>query len=32
VTADVAAYAHAVWWRPSVCEFASHVRPPNPPT
>ena len=31
VPADVAAYAHAVWWRPSVCEFAGHVRPPNPP-
>jgi glutathione S-transferase len=31
VPPEVAAYASAVWSRPSVREFAQHVRPPNPP-
>jgi glutathione S-transferase len=29
--AQIAAYARAVWARPSVSGFAEHPRPPNPP-
>ena len=28
----IAAYARAVWSRPSVREFVEHTRPPNPPS
>jgi glutathione S-transferase len=31
VPAPLAAYAAAVWARPSVDEFVTHQRPPNPP-
>ena len=31
VPEPIAAYAHAVWARPSVREFVDHQRPPNPP-
>ncbi|HUQ04326.1 MAG TPA: glutathione transferase [Kofleriaceae bacterium] len=31
VPAAVAAYADAVWARPSVHEYVAHPRPPNPP-
>jgi len=31
VPAAIAAYADAVWTRPSVHEYVAHPRPPNPP-